>query len=179
MTDLLHTARLTLRPFVPADGPAMFRVWAADERVTRYLRWTPHQSEAESCALVDQWAAESGRPDGHQWAIVRTEDGQLMGSVGVVQGEDGLWEPGYCLGHDYWGRGYMTEALDAVVGHMFLTHGLDRLGCSHAAANPASGRVMEKIGFHYTHDTVCYKFDGTPFSCKAYILYKEEYLKRL
>lgn len=178
MTDVLSTPRLVLRPFVPADGPAMFRVWAADERVTRYLRWTPHKDEAESLALARQWAADR---QAHQWAIVRGCDGQLMGSIGVVPAEDdpALWEPGYCLGRDFWGKGYMTEALDAVVGHMFLTHGLDRLGCCHAAANPASGRVMEKVGFHYTHDVMCHKFDGTPLPCRSYILYKEEYLSKL
>ena len=81
MTDVLSTPRLVLRPFVPADGPAMFRVWAADERVTRYLRWTPHKDEAESLALARQWAADR---QAHQWAIVRGCDGQLMGSIGVV-----------------------------------------------------------------------------------------------
>lgn len=178
MTDVLSTPRLVLRPFVPEDGAEMFRVWASDPQVTRFLRWTPHKDEAESLALARQWAADR---QAHQWAIVRGCDGQLMGSIGVVPAEDdpALWEPGYCLGRDFWGKGYMTEALDAVVRHLFADHGVDRLGCCHAAANPASGRVMEKIGFHYTHDTVCYKFDGTPFSCKAYILYKEEYLSKL
>ena len=178
MTDVLSTPRLTLRPFVPEDGAEMFRVWASDPQVTRFLRWTPHKDEAESLALARQWAADR---QAHQWAIVRGCDGQLMGSIGVVPAEDdpALWEPGYCLGRDFWGKGYMTEALDAVVRHLFAGHGVDRLGCCHAAANPASGRVMEKVGFHYTHDVMCHKFDGTPLPCRSYILYKEEYLSKL
>lgn len=178
MTDVLSTPRLVLRPFVPEDGAEMFRVWASDPQVTRFLRWTPHKDEAESLALARQWAADR---QAHQWAIVRGCDGQLMGSIGVVPAEDdpALWEPGYCLGRDFWGKGYMTEALDAVVRHLFADHGVDRLGCCHAAANPASGRVMEKVGFHYTHDVMCHKFDGTPLPCRSYILYKKEYLSKL
>ena len=178
MTEILRTPRLLLRPFVPEDGEEMFRVWASDPRVTRFLRWTPHQNPAQSRTLAEQWAAQT---DGHQWAIVRAPDHQLIGSIGVVTAEDdpSLWEPGYCLGYDYWGNGYMTEALDAVVRHLFTAHGASRLGCCHAVANPASGRVMEKVGFHYTHDVLCHKYDGTELSCRAYILYKEEYLSLL
>ena len=142
---------LELRPFVPGRAE-MFPVWASDPQVTRFLRWTPHKDEAESLAL-----AGNGPPTGRRTnGPLRGCDGQLMGSIGVVPAEDdpALWEPGYCLGRDFWGKGYMTEALDAVVRHLFADHGVDRLGCCHAAANPASGRVMEKVGFHYTHD-VC------------------------
>ena len=81
MTDVLSTPRLVLRPFVPEDGAEMFRVWASDPQVTRFLRWTPHKDEAESLALARQWAADR---QAHQWAIVRGCDGQLMGSIGVV-----------------------------------------------------------------------------------------------
>ena len=52
MTDVLSTPRLVLRPFVPEDGAEMFRVWASDPQVTRFLRWTPHKDEAESLAPV-------------------------------------------------------------------------------------------------------------------------------
>ena len=85
MTDVLSTPRLVLRPFVPEDGAEMFRVWASDPQVTRFLRWTPHKDEAESLALARQWAADR---QAHQWAIVRGCDGQLMGSIGVVPAED-------------------------------------------------------------------------------------------
>ena len=178
MTEVIQTSRLTLRPFVPQDAPEMYRVWASDERVTRFLRWSPHKNEAETQKLVDQWATST---EFHQWAIVRTQDAQLMGSIGVGVGEEdpSLWEPGYCLGYDFWGQGYMTEALDAVAHHLFCTHGLSKLGCCHAVETPASGRVMEKVGFHYTHDVVQHKFDGTKVLCKAYILYKKEYLSKL
>ena len=46
MTDVLSTPRLVLRPFVPEDGAEMFRVWASDPQVTRFLRWTPHKDAA-------------------------------------------------------------------------------------------------------------------------------------
>lgn len=63
--------------------------------------------------------------------------------------------PGYCLGRAFWGQGYATEALQATTDYFFQTSGIQELWATHATANPASGRVMQKIGFVFTH-TGCY-----------------------
>lgn len=88
---------------------------------------------------------------------------------------DGVWEPGYCIGRKWWNKGFTTEALRAVVAYWF-THTDSRwLACGHAAANPASGRVMEKAGFVYHHNTVYHKFDGTPVECRSYLLTRKAF----
>ena len=89
--------------------------------------------------------------------------------------DDPQWEPGYCIGRAWWGQGYTTEALRAVVGHWFDTVQGEELGCCHAAGNPASGRVMQKVGFVYQHDAVYHKFDGTPVDCRCYLLTRRRY----
>ena len=84
-------------------------------------------------------------------------------------------ETGYCIGRKWWNKGFTTEALRAVVAYWFTRTDSRWLACGHAAANPASGRVMEKAGFVYHHNTVYHKFDGTPVECRSYLLTRKAF----
>ena len=124
----------------------------------------------------------------------RKATGQVFGSISVYNallGEPqqkakwpglelsgGIWEPGYCIGQKWWGKGLTTEALQAVVDFWFRQVGGTFLTCCHAVHNPASGRVMEKAGFVYHHNDVYHKFDGTPVECRCYLLTKKHYDNR-
>lgn len=126
--------------------------------------------------------------------MVEKATGQVFGSISVYNallGEPqqkakwpglelsgGIWEPGYCIGQKWWGKGFTTEALQAVVDFWFNQVGGAFLTCCHAVHNPASGRVMEKAGFMYHHNDVYHKFDGTPVECRCYLLTKERYDNR-
>ena len=162
--------------------------------MTRFLRWEPHKSPAETRELLSAWAELYPNPDYYQWAMVEKATGQVFGSISLynsLPGEpqqktewpgldltDGVWEPGYCIGRKWWNKGFTTEALRAVVAYWFTRTDSRWLACGHAAANPASGRVMEKAGFVYHHNTVYHKFDGTPVECRCYLLTKERYDNR-
>lgn len=74
-------------------------------------------------------------------------DGTLIGACGYVIDEAGVAEIGYWIGRAYWGRGFATEAARAIVTYCFGPCGYKRLACSHFADNPASRRVIEKLGF--------------------------------
>ncbi len=175
-TQRLETSRLILRRFDQEDAPAMYRTWASDPQVTRFLRWEPHPDEAEPRRILTQWAAAYGDPSFYQWAVERRSDGALLGVIGVVREEEGeRLEPAYVLGRAYWGQGYTTEALAAVVNYLFESEGETVLSCCHAVDNPASGRVMSKCGFSYCCDAVYYKYNGTQIPCKCYELTKETY----
>ena len=187
-TQEIETPRLLLRRLVPADAPAMYRNWANDPAVTRYLRWEPHKNEDETFALLAAWAELYQNPDYYQWAMVEKATGEVFGSMSLfddalgepgaaagwqARGLDtsqGVWEPGYCIGRAWWGKGYTTEALQAVVDYWFTRTDSTWLACCHAVENPASGRVMQKAGFVYHHDDTYHKFDGTPVPCRAYLL---------
>ena len=174
----LETDRLLLRRLLSQDAPQMYENWANDPAVTRFLRWEPHKSPAETRELLSAWAELYPNPDYYQWAIVEKATGQVFGSISVYnallgepqqktkwQGLElsgGIWEPGYCIGQKWWGKGFTTEALQAVVDFWFRQVGGAFLTCCHAVQNPASGRVMEKAGFVYHHNDVYHKFDGTP-----------------
>ena len=187
-TQELETERLLLRRLLPEDSDQMYANWASDPAVTRWLRWEPHKRPAETRELLTAWATLYPNPDYYQWAIVEKASGQVFGSISVCNsllGEpqqktewpgldlsEGIWEPGYCIGQPWWGKGYTTEALRAVVQFWFTCTDGAFLTCCHAKGNPASGRVMEKAGFVYQHDAVYHKFDGTPVECKCYLLEK-------
>lgn len=144
----LETERLVLRPFTAEDGEAMYRNWANDPEVTRYLTWQPHESPEASRRLAELWARDSARPDFYQWAIVLRELDEPIGSISVVHIDEALrsMEMGYCIGRAWWGQGLTAEALAAVIRFLVRGVGANRICARHDAANPNSGRVMAKAG---------------------------------
>ena len=86
----------------------------------------------------------------HRFAAVPAA-AQVIGCVSLrIKGEDQRAELGYWLGRPYWGHGYCTEAVRAVLDFGFGQLGLNRIFACHFARNPASGRVMQKAGL--THE---------------------------
>lgn len=183
-TPILETERLILRPFTAADAIPMFENWASDPEVTRFLRWDPHKDWLESAQLLATWEALYQNPDYYQWAVCLRGADAPFGSISVMEGEEqdpacwhapgldhsaGVWEAGYCYGRAFWGKGYATEALCAVRDFWFKEVGGSWLACCHATENPASGRVMEKAGWVWDHDSLYTKFDGTPVACRCYV----------
>ena len=82
-TPELETDRLLLRRLLPQDAPQMYENWANDPAVTRFLRWEPHKSPAETRELLSAWAELYPNPDYYQWAMVEKATGQVFGSISV------------------------------------------------------------------------------------------------
>ena len=156
----LETDRLLLRELLIGDAPAVQRL-AADERIAR-TTFVPHPYED---GMAEEWIRSQARDyrDGKlvNFAVVNTAEGELVGSIGLVlQTVHRRAELGYWIGVPYWGRGYCTEAARAVVGWGFRELDLHRITAPHFGSNPASGRVLEKIGMrkeghlreHYLRD---------------------------
>lgn len=147
----LTTNRLTLRPFRLDDAQAMFDNWASDPDVTHFLTWPTHPNVQISEMVLTDWVGHYGEPDYYSWAIVDKELGQPIGSIAVVDHDDrvGKAHIGYCIGKNWWRKGIMPEALQAVMDHLFDTVGYHRLESRHDPRNPASGAVMRKCGMKY------------------------------
>lgn len=195
----IETARLLLRPLTPDDAPAMYANWAGDPAVTRWLRWKPHRSAAFTRELLSAWAQLYANPDYYQWGIVEKSSGILIGTISLTDARfdpearrdtaqwqaagldcaDGLWEAGYCIGRRWWGRGFTTEALRAVLDFWFERVEADWLACAHAKENAASGAVMRKAGFRPLFEGVKHTFDGVPIDCVYMLLRKGEYCERI
>lgn len=96
------------------------------------------------------WIARPKDPDHHVFAIILREGGDLVGAIGLEAKPDhGRAEIGYWVGVPYWNRGYVTEAARAVLGFGFESLGLHRIFAMHFTRNPASGRVMQKLGMKH------------------------------
>ena len=147
-TQQLETHRLILRRFRAEDAEDMFRNWASDPEVTRYLTWPAHGSVEITRMVLADWISRYDDGSFFNWAIVLKETGEVIGNIAAVSviGPLESAELGYCLGRAFWGRGIMPEALRAVNAWLFETAGLRRVIAHHDVNNPGSGRVMAKAG---------------------------------
>lgn len=91
------------------------------------------------------------------YAITDINSQQLLGSVGFVEINGSEAELGYWIGEPYWGNGYCTEAVMALVEFALTNFGITKIVAKHLSSNPASGKVMKKIGMRHTNHK--YKLD--------------------
>ena len=99
-TQTIETTRLILRRAIPEDAEPMFRNWASDPEVTKYLTWPTYEKVETAHQILDLWANEYKKPDYYQWMIVRKELGEPIGSISVVRQNESVEEAeiGYCIG---------------------------------------------------------------------------------
>ena len=144
---LIETERLRLRPFTADDADTVQRL-AADAEVAAGTARIPHPyPEGAAAAWIATHAEDLAAGRAASWAITVAGGGDLVGSGGLTLEEaPARAYLGYWIGRPYWGRGYATEAAAAVVAHGFEALGLAKVTAHHFLENPASGRVLEKIG---------------------------------
>jgi ribosomal-protein-alanine N-acetyltransferase len=147
----LSTARLVLRRFRPDDAERVVEI-TSNWNVARMLRPAPFpQTLEEQRAWLASHEAEWLAGEAYRFAVI--EDGVLIGCADIDEIASGLNEIGYWLDERCWGRGLATEAATAVRDFALGPLGLGRLTSGHAFDNPASGHVLQKLGFHRTEDT--------------------------
>ncbi len=129
----------------------MYRNWASDDEVTKFLTWPTHSDVEVTRTLLSKWIAGYSRADFYNWAIELKEIGEVIGNISVVQVKEKIAcaELGYCMGAKWWGSGIMPEAGKEVIRYLFEEVGFNRIAAVHDKNNPKSGRVMQKIGMTY------------------------------
>ena len=145
-----RTDRLVLRPVEDTDGPAI-RALASDPDVALKTARIPHPyptgAEQEFIDRSKRLLA-SGQVLG--CAIERIDEAGMIGSIGlVINGVRSEGELGFWVGKPFWGRGYATEAVDAMLRLGFDAIGLRRIRAKAMASNPASIRVQERAGMRF------------------------------
>ena len=143
-----RTERLLLRPGWAEDAPALYRA-IADEGVIRNLAsppWPYRLEDAEAFLRTERDPALPG------FLIFRRTGGEteLVGSMGFGRRPDGRTEFGYWIARAHWGKGYATEAGRAALAAARDSFRLATVQAGHFLDNPASGRVLEKLGFRPT-----------------------------
>ena len=139
-----RTPRLLLRPGFPEDAPALAGA-IGDRMIARNLAVVPWPYTLRD---AEAFLASPRDPILPSLLIFELGDAapRLVGSCGLARRRSGAVEMGYWIARSFWGRGYATEAGSALVD-IARTLGLPRLEAGHFVDNPASGRVLEKLGF--------------------------------
>ena len=141
---MLTTKRLTLRAFTIADAPDVQRLAGAHEVALNTLH-IPHPYPD---GAAEAWIAKQG--DGSEIVFAIDADHRLIGAIGLVPDRlNNRAELGYWIGVPFWGKGYASEAAAAIVQLGFETEGFHRIFAQVFARNPASARVLQKIGMQH------------------------------
>ena len=148
--SILETERLILRPFQISDSETVEKL-AGDKQIASTTLHIPHPYPKGGAA---EWIATHEpkylEGKGVVYAITLKNNGELVGSISLMNMVKGHQaELGYWVGVPYWSKGICTEAGNALLEYGFETLGLNRVHACYLSRNPASGRVMEKLGMRY------------------------------
>jgi [ribosomal protein S5]-alanine N-acetyltransferase len=146
----LGTERLILRAVSMNDVDDVF-AYASRPEVTRYTIFDYHRLRIESETFVRSVLDGYARGVPPVWAIESREAARIIGTIAMknLSEADSRVEVGYAIGPEFWGRGYVAEALRAVLAYAFGTMKLNRVEAKVVPAHTASRRVLEKCGFQF------------------------------
>lgn len=169
------TERLVLRPLEARDRDRLVLL-ANNWRVAKNLATMPYPYTQ---AAADDWLSKQSDlwAGGKTVPLAITIGDELAGGIGVGVRDHDEWELGYWLGEPYWNRGYASEAAAAVRDYSFEALKLDKIVAGHYADNHASGRVLTKLGFRYTKETMRFSLaQGAKVKCLDMVLPRERWL---
>lgn len=157
--NTLVTNRLILRKLSLSDAEGIYKNWASDPEVAKYVTWYAHKDINITKALVNTWIKEEDNPKTIRYMITIKGNDEVIGCIDVVDYIDGCPEIGYCLSRSQWNKGYMSEACNAFIEYLFSI-GFDSIVIEADENNIASNKVIEKLGFTFTHKETkpCSKF---------------------
>ncbi len=144
-----ETKRLLLRNWTLEDSADMFE-YAKNDLVGPNAGWPQHKTEEESKKIISNFIK-----DDDVLAVVLKSENKVIGSIGLHDRKpdekitSNQREIGYVLNPEYWGNGYIPEAVNGLLTLGFNDLGLDLIWCGHFDGNDNSRRVIEKCGFNY------------------------------
>jgi RimJ/RimL family protein N-acetyltransferase len=144
----IEAPRVRLRWLTEQDVDALYAVFS-DRQMMRYWSTPAMTDRSEAAALVTQIHDYFREKSGFQWGVERKEDRRLLGTCTLfrIDASNGRAELGYGLGSQYWNKGYMLEALTALIAYSFGALGLRRLEADVDPRNEGSLRILGKLGF--------------------------------
>lgn len=168
----IETERLILREWTLDDAAEMYE-YAKNPLVGPTAGWKPHESIDESREYLRHTMEKD-----ETWALVLKPENRVIGSVGLHHKDvDSVREIGYVMHPDHWGKGYMTEAVKAVIRFAFENYPIDIIQIGHFPENARSRSVIRKCGFQYegTLRRSYRIYDGSVKDECRYSMTKEEF----
>ncbi|MGB4609120.1 MAG: GNAT family N-acetyltransferase [Saccharofermentanales bacterium] len=172
----LQTERLLLRTWRESDLDDLYE-YASVDGVGQMAGWTPHKDKNESAEILNIFIRKK-----KTFAVEYRN--KVIGSIGIENYNEYLLselsdkrgcELGFVLSKDYWGKGFMVEAVREVIRYLFEESDLDFIICGFFEWNIQSKRVQEKCGFHEYSSTKTVTGDGKIENTILNILNKEEW----
>lgn len=142
----IESARLVLRALCPADADKVAGL-ANNRKIAEMTATIPHPYTVQDAL---DWITGSYGAEGLTLAICRKADGEFIGCCGYSVTEAGTAEIGYWIGEPYWNQGYATEAVRAMIDHLFTATGHQTLTAGCRVSNEPSRAVLDKCGFQWT-----------------------------
>lgn len=159
-TPVIETERVILRPVRDDDAEEIFDCWMRDEDVSRYMCWKASDDIGEAKRFVAFERDNRNNEQWYRWIIEDKSSGSIRGTCLIFYNPDeSSWDISYNLGKKYWGFGYTTEAMKAVMQYAKTTLKVRECIAIHAVENPASGKVIRNLGFVYEKDV--------PYECSG------------
>jgi RimJ/RimL family protein N-acetyltransferase len=146
----LDAPRVRLRWLTAGDVDALFDVFS-DATTMRFWSTPPMKERAEAEALLARIHGQFADKCGYQWGVERKDDGRLLGTCTLfhVHEANQRAEIGFCLASAYWKKGYMSEALAALLDHAFGPMKFRRLEADVDPRNESSLRIIGRLGFRH------------------------------
>ncbi|MDR2182638.1 MAG: GNAT family N-acetyltransferase [Clostridiales bacterium] len=173
--ETMVTERLILRKYRVEDAADILE-YASDAQTVEFIIWEGLDTiRAARAAIYDYYWSRPGI-----WAIEHVESGKMIGGIDIrLNHDDDKVGFGYVLNRAFWGKGYMTEALGAVMALCFEKLRANRFEAQHYAGNEGSGRVMEKCGMRREGCMAQYeKVKGIFRDCVQYGITREQYVSK-
>ena len=147
MIPTLTTERLVLRPFTLEDAPIVQKLAGAREIADTTLNIPHPYPDGAAKKWISTHQKEYEKNASAVWAVTLKDSGQLIGCISLTaDSKKERAELGYWIAREYWGQGYCTEAAKKVLTYGFRQAKLNRIFAFYLSRNPASGKVMQKIG---------------------------------
>ncbi|HEY4429464.1 MAG TPA: GNAT family N-acetyltransferase [Paenibacillus sp.] len=150
LTTELHTERLLLRKMKVSDSSSLFEVWS-DSEVTKFMNidcFTDESQVKDMIKLLDELSLDN---KAIRFSIIEMESNKIIGSCGYnsLDFENEKAEIGYDIAREFWGRGYASEAISALLDYAFLSLKLNRIEAKVEPENVNSVKVLQKLNFTF------------------------------
>ncbi len=177
---MMETERLIIRSITKRDAADIFE-YSKDGEVGLNAGWKPHETIEETTEILD--AVFLDKED--IFGVVEKESGKLFGTIGLVpdvtRENEASRMLGYAIGKNFWGKGYMTEAVGAILSYAFYEKGYDLISVSHYTDNLRSQKVIEKCGFQFegVQRQSELRYDGILKDKRWYSITKDEFCRNI
>ncbi|WP_449599427.1 GNAT family N-acetyltransferase [Paenibacillus sp. Marseille-Q9583] len=150
LTTELHTERLHLRKMKVSDSPCLLKIWS-DPEVTKFMNignFTDENQAKDMIKLLDEFSLDN---KAIRFSIIEMESNEIIGSCGFnsLDFENEKAEIGYDIARAFWGSGYASEAISALLDYAFSTLKLNRIEAKVEPENVNSVKVLQKLNFMF------------------------------